>query len=250
MIDTHAHLGDSCFDEDFDEVVVRAQSAGVTHCVVVGEHPREAERIQAIRARWPEWAMCGLGLFPAMFTEADITTFDALAESYSWDCIGEVGLDTWIVREASDRAWHEEVFRHVVRTAIRKDIPVNVHSRNTGLRVVEILRELGAKKVHLHAFDAKGSTVELGVEAGFYFSIPASVIHSPQKQKLVKRVPLEQLLLETDSPVLGPDRGSRNEPMNVKIALDVSAQIKDMTPEALERVTDENALRLYGRAHI
>ncbi len=246
MIDTHAHLADKSFDEDLEEVIAKARIAGVCGCVVVSEHPQESDRVREIKRRWPHWAKAGLGLFPGSFVEADVLHFGNLAQSASWDCIGEVGLDTWIVEDNRLRGWHEEVFHYVVQTAQRLDLPLNVHSRNTGRRVVEILREVGAKKVHLHAFDAKGSTIDLGIEAGYYFSIPASVIHSPQKQKLAKRVPLKQLLIETDSPVLGLDRSMRNEPMNARIALEETARIRGISALELEEITDENARRLYG----
>jgi len=107
---------------------------------------------------------------------------------------------------------------------------------------------LGAGRVLLHAFDGKASAAMAGLEAGYYFSIPPSVVRSVQKQKLVRHVPLERLLLESDSPVLGPTPDERNEPQNVWIACAEVARIKGLSMEEVARVTTQNARHLFPRA--
>jgi TatD DNase family protein len=87
-----------------------------------------------------------------------------------------------------------------------------------------------------------------GVGAGYFFSIPPSVVRSSQKQKLVRSLPLECLLLESDSPVLGPDPAVRNEPMNVTVSCRAIAELKGVSPEEVARITTENARRLFPRA--
>jgi TatD DNase family protein len=84
----------------------------------------------------------------------------------------------------------------------------------------------------------------VGVELGYYFSISPSIVRSPQKQKLVRHLPLDRLLLESDSPVLGPDLAARNEPKNVRLACEAIAQIKGLPVEEVARVTTDNARRL------
>jgi TatD DNase family protein len=102
----------------------------------------------------------------------------------------------------------------------------------------------------MHAFDGKASAALPAVEAGYYFSIPPSVVRSRQKQKLVKNLPLSCLLLETDSPVLGPTPDERNEPANVRISINAIAEIKGLhEAEVIEAVT-ENTRRLYGNSII
>jgi TatD DNase family protein len=100
--------------------------------------------------------------------------------------------------------------------------------------------------VQLHAYDGKASSAGPAVEAGFFFSIPPSVVRSQQKVKLVRRLPTDCLLLESDSPVLGPDPGRRNEPDSVITVLNAIAEIKGMNPEQVRRRIDENTVRLYG----
>lgn len=244
MIDTHAHLGDAAFGGDLDAVVERARRSGVKACIVVGELPAESPRIREIERRYPGWAFGGLGLFPSSFGAADVSEFERLSRE-RWTCFGEIGLDTWLVKDEALRRWHEEVFMSIVAAAKARDLPVNVHSRSCTRRVVELLAASGHQRVHLHACEAKASTVRRGIEAGFYFSITANVAQSEQKRKLARLVPLEQMLLETDAPALGPVRGSRNEPSNLSLAVAEIAQIKGIDPEEVERVTDENAVRLY-----
>ncbi|HDM76701.1 MAG TPA: hypothetical protein ENG51_09560, partial [Deltaproteobacteria bacterium] len=123
----------------------------------------------------------------------------------------------------------------------------NVHSRSTGRYAISMLIELGARKVQMHAFDGKVSAALPGVEAGFFFSIPPSVVRSRQKQKLVKQLPLTCILIETDSPVLGRDPNERNEPANATIVVDAISQIKDVSPEKVAEQAFENTIKLYGK---
>jgi TatD DNase family protein len=108
------------------------------------------------------------------------------------------------------------------------------------------LLELAASRVQLHAFDGKASTALPAVEAGFFFSIPPSVARSEQKQKLVKMLPLSCLLVETDSPVLGPNPQERNEPANALIAVKAIAELKGKNETEVLEAIAENTRRLYG----
>jgi TatD DNase family protein len=99
----------------------------------------------------------------------------------------------------------------------------------------------------MHAFDGKASHAARAAEAGFVFSIPPSVVRSDQKQKLVRHLPLEALALESDSPVLGPDRTKRNEPANLVYSRDYIAQVHGVSPERVDKATTASACRLFTR---
>jgi TatD DNase family protein len=157
-----------------------------------------------------------------------------------------VGLDHWKVKEETDREIQREIFARFIDLSLELDLPLNIHSRSAGRDAIALLLERGAKRVQLHAFDGKASTAEPAVEAGFFFSIPPSIVRSRQKQKLVRRLPTRCLLLETDSPVLGPEPGERNEPANVRVALQAVAEIKGIAEEALAETVWENSCRLFG----
>jgi TatD DNase family protein len=102
----------------------------------------------------------------------------------------------------------------------------------------------------MHAFDGKAGAALPAVEAGYFFSIPPSVVRSRQKQKLVKRLPLSCLLIETDSPVLGPTPDERNEPANIRQSIKAIAELKDVSEEEVIVAVCENTERLYGNLKV
>jgi TatD DNase family protein len=249
LFDAHAHLAAPEFADDLPEVLARAEAAGLCGVVTVGETPAEAERILDLAARDP-LVKPAAGLFPTILDPAAAADVLALIRRHGdrLVAIGEVGLDRWMVKTEAEWRVQEAVLAELVALANELDLPLNVHSRSAGRRAIHLLRRCGARRVLLHAFDGKAATALEGVEAGYAFSIPPSVVRSPQKQKLVRRLPLESLLLETDSPVLGPDPEARNEPANVVVACRAVAELKAVTPETVARVTTDNARRLFPRA--
>ena len=98
----------------------------------------------------------------------------------------------------------------------------------------------------MHAFDGKASAALPAVDAGYFFSIPPSVARSRQKQKLVKNLPLTCILVETDSPVLGPEPNERNEPANIKVSIKTIAEIKNVSEEEVMEAVITNTAKLYG----
>ncbi|KAG0290944.1 putative deoxyribonuclease tatdn3, partial [Dissophora globulifera] len=140
-----------------------------------------------------------------------------------------------------------KVFARQVRFAIQQDLPLNVHSRSAGHHAITLLEELGAKKVVLHAFDGQLKYVRKGLALGYYFSIPTSVVRTPQQQALAQEVPLELMLLESDTPCLGPERGVSNVPSNLSFAAHEIARIKNVDLETVINQTTENAYRLFPK---
>uniref|UniRef100_A0AC34R9V0 Uncharacterized protein n=1 Tax=Panagrolaimus sp. JU765 TaxID=591449 RepID=A0AC34R9V0_9BILA len=127
----------------------------------------------------------------------------------------------------------------------RLNLPLNVHSRSAGKPVITFLIENGCEKVQLHAFSGNAKNAKAGIDAGFYFSIPPSFSNAEGKKQLIEAIPMDQLLLETDSPVLGPDKQARNEPANIKISAEFIANVKNISVEDVVKKTTENAYRLY-----
>lgn len=168
------------------------------------------------------------------------------AERARLAAIGEVGLDFWKVQEEAERAVQREIFSRFVALARELDLPLNVHSRAAGREAIDLLIRAGARRVQLHAFDGRAAAALPGVEAGYFFSIPPSVVRSRQKQKLVRRLPLSSLLLETDSPVLGPSPSERNEPANLIVSLEAICEIKGLPEQQVTEAVEENTRRLYG----
>jgi TatD DNase family protein len=160
--------------------------------------------------------------------------------------MGEVGLDYWIAKEPEARQQQRAALIRLAALALELDLPLSVHSRSAGHHALGLLQECGARRVCMHAFDGAAKHAARAAEMGYLLSVPPSVVRSPQKQKLVQRVPLVSLMLETDSPVLGPDREQRNVPANVTVAADKIAEIKGCDLEQVLRVTSDNARRFFG----
>jgi TatD DNase family protein len=246
-VDTHTHLCDPLFDKDREEVIKRARVVGVSAIVVVSETLSDVHRNLELAANYPLLWPAG-GLFPTHLDLSEAKRISALMrkERHKFFAIGEVGLDYWIVKQESEREVQHEIFKEFIDLSIELDLPLNIHSRSAGRHAIEILLEHRARKVQLHAFDGKAASALPAVEEGFFFSIPPSVIRSPQKQKLVRRLPLSNLLVETDSPVLGPTNKERNEPSNVMISVNVISELKNISKEEVLETVFENTYRLYG----
>lgn len=246
IVDTHTHLGDPVFDEDRSWVIERAEAMGISAIVTVSETLDDAIRNIELSEKHV-LLQPAAGLYPTHLDRLKAKEMIAFIrrERNKLVAIGEVGLDYWIVKEESGRELQREIFFQFIDLSLELGLPLNIHSRSAGRHAIAMLLERGAHKVQLHAFDGKASSATPAVEAGYFFSIPPSVIRSPQKQKLVKRLPISSLLVETDSPVLGPTPGERNEPSNIMIAIDGIAELKGVGREEVIEALFDNTRRLY-----
>jgi TatD DNase family protein len=247
LTDTHAHICDNVFDSDLDAVIERAKLSGVKKIVSVGEDINDARKTIKLARRFPA-IQPAAGLYPKRLELEDAEEMvqfirDNHPKLYA---IGEVGLDFWIIKDEKSKEIQKDIFMSFIKLSIELDLPLNVHSRSAGRHALKILQECNAKRVQMHAFDGKTSYAMSGVEAGYFFSIPPSVVRSRQKQKLVKALPKEKLLLETDSPVLGPYPNLRNEPANLPISARTIADIKDLPLDEILEIVEFNASYLYG----
>ena len=244
----HAHICDPGFDKDRAEVLERARRAGVDAIIAVGENLADARKNLELAKRYPMLKPAA-GLYP---TYLDLNQAGDMADFIRQNhsilaAIGEVGLDYWAVKEEPDKERQREILKRFIELAQELNLPLNVHSRSAGRHAIALLLENNAVRVQMHAFDGKSGAALPAVEAGYFFSIPPSVARSRQKQKLVKRLPLSCLLIETDSPVLGPSPNERNEPANIRQSVKAIAALKDISEEAVIAAVSENTERLYGK---
>jgi TatD DNase family protein len=237
------------FADDLEAVLQRAATRGVRAILTVSETLEEAQHILALAERYPLLKPCA-GLYPTIIDrQAALAMLDFIRQHQDQlVAIGEVGLDYWKVQDADAREVQREILAQHIALSRELDLPLNVHSRSAGRHTIAWLREHEAQRVLMHAFDGKVSAAMAGIEAGYYFSVPPSIVRSPQKQKLVRHLPLERLLLESDSPVLGPEREQRNEPCNVWLACEHIATIKGVSAEDVAHITTTNARTLFPRA--
>jgi TatD DNase family protein len=248
FVDTHAHMCDQSFDADRGQVLKRAADAGIHAILSVSEDYEDAVKNLALSDRYP-MLMPAAGIAPATaaFSEGERLHSLLKRERGRFRAVGEVGLDYWVAQGDERRAEQRELFEFFIECALELDLPLNVHSRSAGRQVIELLTKRGATRVQLHAFDGKSSSALPAVEAGYFFSIPPSIVRSAQKQKLVRSLPLANLLIETDSPVLGPVGQERNEPSNALLSVKEICRIKGVDTYELMHAVSENTIRLYGR---
>ncbi len=247
LTDTHTHIGDASFDRDREAVLVRAAAAGIGAVVAVGEDLADAARNIALARDYPILKPAA-GLYPSHLDPAAAASMMDFIRAHRHElvAVGEVGLDFWAVKNHEDREVQKTIFTGFIDLALELDLPLNVHSRSAGRHAVALLLSRGARRVQMHAFDGKITAARPALEAGYFFSMPPSIVRSRQKQKLVHHLPLSSLLVETDSPVLGPDPQARNEPANLAVAIQAIAAIKGLETTAVAEAVVANTKALYG----
>lgn len=245
MIDVHAHLASKAY-ADIDVIIARARSCGVRKIVMSITDPREYHAAKAIVERHPQSVFLTVGFDPCCFDQGLFDDFVSLASSATIVGIGEVGLDHFYIRDDEQRSLQERRFRLAISIANERRLPVVVHSRSAGKNALALLHSEGADRVLMHAFDGKAGDALAAAKGGYYFSIPTSVVHSEQKKKMARLLPLESLMLETDSPVLAPVRGEINEPANLIRSAEAISAIKRIPLEDVIAVTTANASSLFN----
>lgn len=257
MIDSHCHLADETFAQDLDDVVRRARDAGLERAMVILEAGNAKEAAQALRldALWPELRF-SIGVHPHQAHQyaADPDRAAAVVREQwtatpSARAVGEIGLDYHY--DFSPRDVQQAVFRAQLRLARELDRPVVIHTREADDDTVAMLREEGGGELRgvLHCFTGGAALADSGLDLGFYISL-AGIITFPKAEELrqtVRRVPLDRLLTETDSPFLAPVpyRGKRNEPAHVARVVDALAALHGKPAADLARQTAANFHTLF-----
>ncbi|XP_028252815.1 putative deoxyribonuclease tatdn3 isoform X1 [Parambassis ranga] len=262
FVDCHCHISAREFTEDVDDVIQRARGAGVKTLVAVTEEVGEFARVLQLQERYPDLVAPCFGVHPLQAGgEAEQRSvkpqdLDAALPLFYHHrerlvAVGEIGLDftPWCAPTQQDREDQMNVFIKQLSVAKEMDLPVNVHSRSAAKVTIETMREQGISRALLHNFAGRPSVALEGVKAGYMFSFPPAVCRSTQRDKLIKQLPLEHICLETDSPALGPNKHERNEPSNIRLSCCHVADVKGLSPDAVQLVTAQNAYRLFSKAN-
>lgn len=250
LFDSHCHLTDGRLAAETDEVLDRAREAGLVGVVTVASNVVDARAAAAIAHAHPDvWATAGV--HPHEAARAERATVDDLRELLGGErvvAIGETGLDYHY--DNSPRAVQRRVFDAQLELAAETGLPVVVHARQADGDVMDAIRQAeGAVHGVLHCFSSGPALLDTALEAGWMVSFAGLVSFAKfDGADLLRAVPDERLLVETDSPYLAPvpHRGRTNEPAYVKHVLEAAARLRGADAEVLAGTTTANALRFYG----
>ncbi len=251
LIDSHAHLELEDFDEDREQVIERARQAGVEVIVTVGINLEDSRRAVEIAESY-ETVYAAVGIHPHDVNEIGQETYDILAELTRREKVvayGEIGLDFF--RDYAPRETQIRRFGEQLEVAQSLDLPVIIHDRRAHRETMAMLKDWkGRRRGIVHCFSGDYAMASRCLDLGFYISIPGTVTY-PKAQEIrdvVKRIPLNALLVETDAPFLPPQshRGKRNEPAYVTRAAEKIAEIKGITLAEVAAETSCNARDVFA----
>ncbi len=249
--DTHCHLALVDGDDLAEEVVARANAAGVRTLVTVGvDLASSAEAVQVASSLPDVWAVVGIHPHNSIeATEHVLRRLKAIARHPRVVGIGETGLD-WF-RDHSPRVRQEESFRDHIRLAKELDKALVVHDRDAHDDVVAILEDERAPgRTVFHCFSGDVALVERCAEKGWYMSFAGNVTFSnaPELRDAAAAAPTELIVAETDSPYLSPHphRGQCNEPRRIPLIVSQLAELHGVDTAEMARITSVNARRLFG----
>lgn len=251
LFDSHAHLDDPRFDEDRHEVIASLPENGVEGMVNIGCDLQSSRQSVALAEVYPYvWATVGIHPHEAKtITPEALEELRELARHEKVVAIGEVGLDYYY--DHSPREIQKLAFQMQIRLAQEVDLPLVIHSREATKDVTDLLFSMAPDhKVLLHCYSGSVEQAKLYVDQGYYISLAGPVTYGNAKvpKEVAKAVPLDRLLIETDSPYLTPvpRRGKRNDPRNVAFTCGEIARLRGMDPQELAKITAENAKHFYG----
>lgn len=259
LVDTHIHLNWDSYDADRDEVLARAQAAGVTRFINPGVDIDSSHAAVALAAKYPGVVYAAVGYHPNDTLGFELSWLDdiaTLAKAPGVVSIGEIGLDYYW--DKSPHADQRRAFEAQLDLAAALELPVIIHNREASPDVVPILEQwasglTGRLREHpgvLHSVSAPPALAERALAAGFYlgFTGPITYKNADQTRHVAANTPLDRILVETDGPFLTPHphRGKRNEPAYIPLMVERLAAIKLLSVEEMGAATTRNAERLFG----
>jgi TatD DNase family protein len=254
LVDSHCHVAEPEFENDRDDVIARAGANGVTTLVCVGATGPAAANAGAVALAGRHGAVeivATVGIHPHHASEADDAAFaflEELAGRPGVVGVGETGLDYHY--DHSPRPAQREAFARTIQLARKVRLPLVVHVREAHDDAVDILRAEGAPRGVIHCFTGNRDDARRYLDLGFHISVAGIVTfkNADSLREAVRAVPLDRLLVETDSPYLAPipHRGRRNEPAHVRLVAEGVATTRSQPFATIAEATTANAHRLFG----
>lgn len=255
IFETHAHYDDERFAEDRGELLAQLPSLGIGKVINVASTISSIEACVEL-AQTYEHVYAAVGVHPSELEGMSEAVIEKLQELSAWEktvAIGEIGLDYYWEKDSLAQENQRYWFRRQMELAREVSLPVIIHSRDAAEDTFTLMKELHAEEIPgvVHCYSYSPELAREYVKMGYYIGV-GGVVTFKNAKKLVQTVeetPIERLLLETDSPYLTPEphRGHRNDSRELVYVVEKISQIKGITPEEVEAVTWENALRLFNK---
>ena len=252
LIDTHCHLNDEALYQNLDEVISNALQVGVEKMIVIGWDKESSKLAIKIAEQYPFIYAC-VGYHPENLegvTENDLNEVLSLSSHPKVVGIGEIGLDYHWEKDPQKREIQKEFFVKQIEYANKVGLPISIHSREAFQDTIEILKE--HKPMHsgvLHCYSGSVEGLQDVFNLDLYIGLdgPVTFRNAKTPKEVATEVPLERLLLETDSPYLSPHplRGTVNEPANIILVADEIARLRDMSKKHLLEVVYDNSCKLF-----
>ena len=251
FFDTHSHYNDEKFDADREYLIKATFEAGTTKFVCAGYDTISSQKaVKMANKHEFIYAICGISPNDLDgFNENNLELIKNMANDKKCVAIGEIGLDYYWDKENKEK--QKELFIKQIKIANELDLPIVIHSRDAVQDTIDILKENRVEKKGIfHCCQLNKYLVDEGLKLGYYISFagPITFKNSKNAEEIINIVPMDKILIETDSPYLAPEplRGTRNNSINVKYVAEKIAKIKNISLEDVARITYENALKVFN----
>jgi TatD DNase family protein len=255
MIDTHCHLDFKEYNKWREEAISNALSTGVHTMINIGADLNSSRNSIALAEKY-DCIYATVGVHPhdaSSYDDALEGELECLSVNKKVVAVGEIGLDFY--RDLSPRGVQRRVFRRQLEMAIEKKLPVVIHSRDSFRETVDIIKEYAGELIGgiFHCFPGTPRDAFEVIDLGFHISVGGVITFPKAKMAdVATNVPLEYILLETDSPYLtpAPVRGKTNQPAYIRYIRDKLAALRKISVEEIEKATDRNARKVYRLADV
>lgn len=241
-VDAHCHLDFGKFNEDREEVIRRCKDK-LSFVVNSGRDPKSNQDSLELQEKHDDFIYATAGIHPTHTDSfSELEKVKKQIQSKDFYAVGEIGMDFHHVEDEDLRSKQREVFINLVELAENEDLPVVVHSRNAEKQVIDIIEEYDVK-TYLHCFNGNIKQVERAIENNAFIGVTYQVTYSNRVQEVVDHTPIENIVLETDSPFL--KRGERNTPLTVEKIAEKIGEIKNISKEKVVSETTKNTTELF-----
>lgn len=251
LFDTHAHYDDEAFDSDREALLAAMPEKNVGLIVNPGCTVETSRQAVALAEQFAH-VYAAVGIHPENcgdFTDSDIDTLRQLAQHEKVVAIGEIGLDYYWA-ENPPREWQQRVLRAQMALAAELDLPVIIHDREAHADTLAIVKEFPQVRGVFHCYSGSAEDARALLKMGWMLSFNGAITFKNARKapEVIAEVPMERIMIETDSPYLTPVpyRGKRNDSAYVHLVAERIAEIKGITAKEVECVTFENGKRLFG----